>query len=82
MGGWRVSDDERFFAYLIDFAGDEAYSMIILDLRSGLPIADRIDGVYYGFEWAAESRTFFYTVLDDAHRPYRTYRHTLDTVTA
>lgn len=82
LGGWRVSDDERFFAYLIDFAGDEAYSMIILDLRSGLPIADRIDGVYYGFEWAADNRTLFYTVLDEAHRPYRTYRHTLDTDTA
>ena len=82
MGGWRVSDDERFFAYLIDFAGDEAYSLVILDLRTGQPIADRIDGVYYGFEWAADNRTLFYTVLDDAHRPYRVYRHVLDTDTA
>ena len=75
LGGWRVSDDGRWFAYLIDFAGDEAFTLIIVDLENGRALPERIENVYYGLEWAADNNTLFYTVIDDAHRPFRTFRH-------
>ena len=75
LGGWRVSDDGRWFAYLIDFAGNEAFSLVIVDLDTGIALPERIERVYYGLDWADDNATLFYTVIDDAHRPYRTYRH-------
>ncbi len=75
LGGWRVSDDGRWFAYLIDFAGNEAFTLNIVDLKTRTHLPEQIEDVYYGLEWAADNATLFYTVIDDAHRPYRVYRH-------
>jgi len=40
-------------------------------------LADEIPNTSYTLEWAADNATFFYTVLDEALRPYKVFRHTL-----
>ena len=47
------------------------------DLATGELLPDRIANTYYTLEWANNNRTFFYTVLDPAKRPYRAFRHEL-----
>ncbi len=46
------------------------------DLRTGKVLADRAEKVG-SVAWAADNRTLFYTVEDDAKRQYRVYRHRL-----
>ena len=45
-------------------------------------LPDVIEGTYYGSAWATDNATFFYTTMDDAHRPYRVWRHRLGTASS
>jgi oligopeptidase B len=77
LGNFAVSPDHRLLAYSIDLEGDESYTIRVKDLSTGQLLPDRIDNTYYSLEWANDNRTFFYTVLDAAKRPYRVFRHEL-----
>jgi oligopeptidase B len=79
MGVRAVSPDGCLLAYSVDFAGDEVYQLRIRDLATGADLADRIERTYYGLAWAADSRSLFYTVTDEAYRPYQVRRHILGT---
>ncbi len=77
LGNFAVSPDHRLLAYSTDLEGDESYTIQVKDLASGELLPDRIANTYYSLEWANDNRTFFYTVLDPAKRPYRAFRHEL-----
>jgi oligopeptidase B len=77
LGNFAVSPDHRLLAYSVDFEGDEAYTIHVKNLETGELLPDRIANTYYTLEWANDNRTFFYTVLDEAKRPYRAFRHEL-----
>lgn len=77
LGNFAVSPDHRLLAYSTDLEGDEAYTIYVKDLPTGELLPDRIANTYYSLEWANDNRTFFYTVLDAAKRPYRAFRHEL-----
>ena len=47
------------------------------NLDTGELLADEIPNTYYTLEWAADNATFFYTMLDEALRPYKVFRHAL-----
>jgi oligopeptidase B len=71
----RVSPDGRLLAYATDTDGSEVYTLRFRNLDNGETLPDLIPGVYYAADWAADSRTFFYTTLDETKRPYRLWRH-------
>ncbi len=75
IGDFKVSPNHQLLAYLLDTAGDETYTLYVKDLRTGELLADPISNTYYGLEWANDNRTLFYTVLDEAKRPYQLFRH-------
>ena len=77
LGNFAVSPDHRLLAYSTDLEGDESYTIYVKNLETGELLADRIANTYYTLEWANDNRTFFYTVLDQAKRPYRAFRHEL-----
>ena len=77
LGNFSVSPDHRLLAYSTDVVGDEDYTIFVKDLARGELQADQIRNTYYTLEWANDSRTFFYTVLDAARRPYQVFRHGL-----
>ncbi|PYV07369.1 MAG: oligopeptidase B, partial [Acidobacteria bacterium] len=52
------------------------YTLAVRDLETGRTLPDRVEKTD-SFAWAADNRTFFYTVEDAAKRRYRLYRHTL-----
>jgi oligopeptidase B len=76
LGLMRVSPDHRLLAYTVDTRGDERYTLRVVDLTSGKLKRDRLEQVD-SLAWATDSRTFLYTVLDQAHRPYRIHIHRL-----
>ena len=77
IGASTVSPDHTLLAYSVDLAGDETFTLRVKDLRTGTLLPDEIANTYYSVEWANDNRTLFYTVLDEAKRPYRVYRHEL-----
>ncbi len=77
VGNFAVSPSHKLLAYSVDFAGDETYTIRVKDLTTGKLLADEIPNTYYSLEWGTDNATFFYTVLDDAKRPYKVFRHSL-----
>jgi oligopeptidase B len=77
LGNFAVSPDHALLAYSADFEGDELYTIFVKNLLTGELLPDRIANTYYTLEWANDNRTFFYTVLDAAKRPYQVFRHEL-----
>ncbi len=74
-----VSPNESLLAYSVDTTGDEVYTLRFRDLDAEVDLADTIPRSYYEGAWSADSSTFFYTVHDDAYRPYQVWRHRLGT---
>lgn len=79
VGVLDVSPDDRWVAVGTDFEGHERHRLTFRPLAGQEPTDEVIEGVYYGFAWANDSRHCFYTTVDDAMRPYRVWRHELGT---
>ncbi|NND49397.1 MAG: S9 family peptidase [Rhizobiales bacterium] len=77
LGGASHSPDHRYLVYGSDVKGSEYYDLSILDTQDGKLLSDTIADTSGGAVWAADSRTLFYTRLDDNHRPSRIFRHRL-----
>ncbi len=76
LGILRVSPDHNLVAFSTDTKGDERYVLRIKDLRTGKVRRDVLRDVD-SVAWSTDSKTFFYTILDEAHRPYKVLRHRL-----
>jgi oligopeptidase B len=82
LGTIDVSPNHDLLAFSTDYDGNESYTLRFKNLRTGETLPDSVEGTYYGSAWAADNATFFYTTIDDAHRPYRLWRHELGTPAA
>ncbi|MGH9365471.1 MAG: oligopeptidase B, partial [Thermoanaerobaculia bacterium] len=72
----EVSDDGNLLAYSTDNTGFREYKLHVRDLTTGKDFPETVEKVS-SVAWAAENKTLFYTVDDQAKRPYRLYRHSL-----
>jgi oligopeptidase B len=77
LGAFAVSPNHRFLAYSIDTAGSERYTLYIKDLQADTLVVELIENVGYQVAWANDNQTFYYSVLDQAKRPYKVYQHVL-----
>ncbi len=77
LGVADISPDGNLLAYSVDHAGDEEHLLQVKDLTTGELLPEAIEATSYGFAWAADNRTIFYTTLDEAERPWRVHRHVL-----
>ena len=78
-----VSPDHRLVAYSTDYDGNESLHRPLQRSRARANCCPTsIEGTYYGSAWATDNATFFYTTIDEAHRPYRVWRHRLGTASA
>lgn len=75
IGVYKVSPDHRFLAYSVDTTGEERYTLHIKDLDENELFKEEIPNIGYTVAWANDNKTILYTVLDNARRPYRLYRH-------
>jgi len=77
LGTYAISPDHKLLAYSSDTAGNERYTLRIKNLETGELYPDVISDISGSAEWANNNMTLFYTVPDEAWRPYMLYRHTL-----
>ena len=79
VGGTAVTVDGNLYAYAVDNAGDERFTLRIKDLRTGELLPDVIENIFYGVSFSPDGTRLFYTVVDDAWRPYQVKAHVLGT---
>jgi oligopeptidase B len=85
IGALTVSPDGTKLAYSVDIEGGEVYTIYIKDLETGSLYPEFIVNTYSsvyshtGVEWANDSQTLYYLILDEAERPYKLLRHRLGT---
>lgn len=79
LGGVARSPGHDQLAWSFDDKGAEYYRIHVRDVATGTDLADEIDRTSGGIVWAADGKTFFYTQLDDNHRPLRVLRHAVGT---
>ena len=77
VGRWENSPDHGWLAYSLDTDGSEQYTIVIKNLDTGEALRESIPNTYYSLEWANDSRTIFYDVLDENHRPVKIFKHRL-----
>ncbi len=79
LGVSLVSPDQKRLAYSVDRTGDEVYELRFRDLETGADLPDVAPRTYYGGAWSSGSDHYFYTVHDEAYRPFQVWRHALGT---
>ena len=81
IGGMDISKDGRWLLYGIDTRGDERYDFRIRDLETGEELPEVFEGIA-GACFTPDAHWVFYTLLDDAWRPYVIMRHHVGTPVA
>ena len=76
LGVLSISDDGRLMAYSTDTTGYREYTLVVQELESGALVAGPIPKCG-SVAWAADNRTFFHAVEDEAKRFHRVWRHEL-----
>ncbi|MGL4590429.1 MAG: S9 family peptidase [Aestuariivirga sp.] len=79
FGGIAMSPDQRLAAWSFDGNGSEFYELKVRDVAAGSDLPDLLQNTAGGATWAADGKTFFYTLQDENHRPLKTFRHRLGT---
>ncbi|CDX41760.1 Oligopeptidase B [Mesorhizobium sp. SOD10] len=77
LGGVDHSRDHRKLLWAFDDKGSEFFTLRVRDLASGKDLADQIPDTGGGGIWNAGDDGFFYTRLDDNHRPSKVFFHAL-----
>ena len=75
LGSFEVSPDHQTLAYTTDTIGDENYSLYIKDIHSRALLEEPVPGLSYSVAWANDNQSLFYTVRDEAYRPYKLFLH-------
>lgn len=80
VGGLKVSENDQYLAYAIDFVGRRQYTLFIKDLTTGQLLKENFPNVTPNFVWGNNNRTLFYTKQDpETLRWHQVYRHSLGT---
>jgi oligopeptidase B len=77
FGGIAVSPDHSRAAWSFDGKGSEFFELRLRDIASGKDLGDVLENTAGGAEWAADGKSFFYTIQDENHRPLKTFHHIL-----
>ena len=78
-GGLSVSPDNRILAYGVDTVSRRIYTIYFKDLQTGEILPTGIPNTTGNTVWAADNRTVFYQVKDEALRSYKVFRHVVGT---
>ncbi len=77
LGLLAVSPNHQILAYAVDTSGSERYTLLFLNLTTGQLYPETILETGYGFAWGNDNQTVFYTLVDEANRPFKLLRHQL-----
>ena len=76
-GGASHSPNHQYLAWSCDRKGSEYFTIFVRDFETGKELEDQIINTSGGTVWAADSKSFFYIVQDENHRPHKVFQHKL-----
>jgi len=77
IGGVGHSPDHRYLLWSIDDKGSEYFTLHVRDLSTRQDLADHVEGTNGSGTFTADARGFYYTRLDDNHRPSKVLYHAI-----
>lgn len=81
LQSFEASPDHTTIAYSLDTDGSEKYSIYFKDLASGKILeSDTISNSGGEFEWYNDNKTILYNVLDETHRSFQVWKHTIGSI--
>jgi oligopeptidase B len=78
VGAFDLTVDHRWLAWSRDIDGSEVYELLVRDLETGTDLPFRVERTYYGTAWSSDGNWLFYTVPDEAMRPFQVRRRSVD----
>lgn len=75
LGGLTLSPDHNLLAYAVDTAGDERFTLRVVDLSAGEVLDESVTGTGYGIAFSTDQQWLFYARVDDAWRQHQVWRH-------
>ena len=79
LGSISVSHCDNYMAYSLDLKGSEYYTIYLRNLNSNKNEQDIIENTSGSIAWSLDSKSFFYSKLDQFHRPRHIYKHIIGT---
>ncbi|RUT31037.1 S9 family peptidase [Arsenicitalea aurantiaca] len=79
FAGAEHDPSHRFLAWAADRNGSEYYTLHIRDLETGRDTGEKLENIAGEGVWSADSKSLYYTELDENHRPFRVRRHIIGT---
>ncbi len=79
LSGLDHCTDHSLGLWGYDDKGSEYFTLRVRDLATGEDLADVIEATGGGGVFAPDGKSFFYTVLDENHRPSKIFHHILGT---
>jgi len=79
LGAFVTSPSHKVFAYSVDYAGHEDYSVRFREISSGKDLPDALEEVTGELEWSSDDKEVLYVKMDSAHRSYQVWKHTMGT---
>ncbi len=77
LGSVSTSYCDNYLAYSLDLKGSEYFTIYLRDLQTGKNEKDIIENTGGGITWSLDSKSFFYSKLDEFHRPRKIFKHEL-----
>jgi oligopeptidase B len=79
LGGISASPDHSLGLWGYDDKGSEFFSLRVRDLKTKKDLSDTLENTGGSGAWDASGTGFFYTALNENHRPSKIYYHKLGT---
>lgn len=79
LAGIDHSTDHDRGIWGYDDKGSEFYTLKVRDLTTGEDLPDLIENTGGGGAWAPDGKSFFYSALDENHRPSKVFHHIIGT---
>ncbi len=79
LGAVSVSHSDKLLGYSLDLKGSEYYTIYVRDISTKKKLNDQIENTSGSIIWSLDNKSFFYSKLDEFHRPRKIYKHILGT---
>ena len=79
VGDLEVSYNDKLLGYSLDLKGSEYFTIYIRDISTEKLITEKIEETSGSITFSLDDKYFFYSKLDEFHRPRKIFRHKIGT---
>jgi len=81
VGDLEVSYNDRYLGYSLDLKGSEYFTIFIRDISTKKLVTEKIEETSGSITFSLDDKYFFYSKLDEFHRPRKIFRHKIGSPT-